>query len=522
MSSGRADGGGTPRILELHPERATRTDRRPYAVIDIGSNSVRIVVYDELGRAPLPRFNEKSLCRLGDGLAQTGAIAADGFRRTVEAVRRFRAIAEAMGVARLDATATEAIRRASNGAELVAAMRSEAGVDVRILSGEEEARFATLGVISGFFRPLGLVGDMGGGSLEVAEALDDRVGERWVSLPLGALPVEALLEQGGAVAKREVDRLLKEGLPPALTEPVFYPVGGGWRSFAKAHMEAVGAPVRVVHGYTLAADEARDFAKKLVKMAPAKLATLPGVPARRVRTLPAAALVLDRVLKQLAPERVVFSALGLREGWLYAQLSEEERYLDPLVEGAQLVGLPLARVPAFAPALVRWTDGLFPGETPTDARLRVAVCALSDLAWRDHPDVRAEESFRRLLQFPFIGIEHAERVFVAAAIHARYVGRPDDHWLEPAIGLLPANDRRRAQILGRALLLGYRLSGGVPELLDNARLRIGADMVRLEVCTAGKVPDSEVVGDRLKLLAQALGVRGMEVVEVPGGAASGR
>ena len=142
-------------------------------------------------------------------------------------------------------------------------------------------------------------------------------------------------------------------------------------------------------------------------------------------------------------------------------------------------------------------------------------------AWRDHPDVRAEESFRRLLQFPFIGIEHAERVFVAAAIHARYVGKPDDRWLEPAIGLLPANDRRRAQILGRALLLGYRLSGGVPELLDNARLRIEADKVRLEVCTAGKVPDSEVVGDRLKLLAQALGVRGTEVVEVevPGGEA---
>lgn len=517
MTSRRADGGGAPRILELHTERATRTDRRPYAVIDIGSNSVRIVVYDELGRAPLPRFNEKSLCRLGDGLAQTGAISADGFRRTVEAVRRFRAIAEAMGVERLDATATEAIRRASNGAELVAAMAAEAGVEVRILSGEEEARFATLGVISGFFRPLGLVGDMGGGSLEVAEALDDHVGERWVSLPLGALPVEALLQDGLPSAKREVDRLLKEGLPPALTKPVFYPVGGGWRSFARAHMEAVGAPVRVVHGYTLETDEARDFAKKLVKMAPAKLAAMPGVPTRRARTLPAAALVLDRVLKQLAPEKVVFSALGLREGWLYSQLDEGDRYLDPLVEGAQLAGLPLARVPAFASALVRWTDGLFPGETAADTRLRFAVCALSDLAWRDHPDLRAEESFRRLLQFPFIGISHAERVFVAAAIHARYVGKPDDPWLEPAMDLLAANDRRRAQILGRALLLGYRLSGGVPELLDNARLRIDADLVRLEVCTAGRVPDSEVVGDRLKLLAQALGVRGMEVVEVPGG-----
>src|ERR1700729_3612874 len=184
------------RPLDLNPERAGRAGREPYAIVDIGSNSVRLVVYDQLGRAPLPRFNEKSLCRLGDGLAQTGAIAAEGFRRTVEAVRRFRAIADAMGVTRIDVTGTEAIRRASNGPDLAAAIAAESGLQVRILSGAEEARFAALGVISGFFRPVGLVGDMGGGSLEVAEALDDRVGERWVSLQLGALPVEALLAGG--------------------------------------------------------------------------------------------------------------------------------------------------------------------------------------------------------------------------------------------------------------------------------------------------------------------------------------
>jgi exopolyphosphatase / guanosine-5'-triphosphate,3'-diphosphate pyrophosphatase len=141
--------------------------------------------------------------------------------------------------------------------------------------------------------------------------------------------------------------------------------------------------------------------------------------------LPAAALVLDRVLMRLAPERVVFSALGLREGILYSQLSTQERYLDPLVEGAQLVGLPLARVPDFAPSLAVWTADLFPGETPADTRVRVAVCALSDIAWRDHPDLRAEESYRKLLQFPFIGVDHGERAFISTAIHARYAGRPD-------------------------------------------------------------------------------------------------
>jgi exopolyphosphatase/guanosine-5'-triphosphate,3'-diphosphate pyrophosphatase len=499
--------------LELAPERTLRGSRPPYAIVDIGSNSVRLVVYDELGRAPFPRFNEKSLCRLAAGLAETGKLADDGFRRTVEATRRFRAIADAMGVARIDVLATEATRRASNGHLLVAAISNEAGLDVRILSGAEEAS-AAMGVISGFFRPAGLVGDMGGGSLEVAEVLDDRVGERWVSLPLGALPVQALIAKRGAQAKEDIDGLLRDKLPPVLTEPVFYAVGGGWRALAKVHMALEGPPVQVVHGYSLDAREARSFAKRLWRMSPTKLAALPGVPARRASTLPAAALVLHRVLKRLAPERVVFSALGVREGWLYAQLPAEERYLDPLVEGAQTLGFPQSRVAEFGPALADWTRELFPGEIPSDRRLRLAACALSDIAWRDHPDVRAQECFRRVLQFPFIGLEHAERVFLALTLHARYGGNSNDPGLAPAVEILTEGAQSRARILGRSLLLAYRLSGGVPEILRRTRLHIQAGCIRLEVDEAARVPDSEVVINRLELLAAAAGVPRTEIAEV--------
>ena len=500
------------RPLDLHPERARRGGEL-YAIIDIGSNSVRLVVYDELGRAPLPRFNEKSLCRLGAGLDQTGELSSVSFQQTVEATRRFRAIADALGVARIDVIATEAVRRASNGSALVAAIAEEAGLTARILSGAEEAHFASLGVISGFYRPTGVVGDMGGGSLEVAETLDDQVGERSVSLPLGALPVQEMLAAGGDV-KAKIDALLKEQLPPALNHPTFYAVGGGWRAFARVHMAATSAPVHVTHGYAVDADKARRFAKKLWRLPADEVAALTGVPTRRVSTLPAAALVMDRLLKRLAPEQVVFSALGVREGWLYDQLPIEERYLDPLLEGAQALGLPQARVAEFGPALARWTDDLFPGESAAERRLRVAACALSDLAWRDHADYRAVDSFHRLLQFPFIGLDHAERVFLVAAIHARYAGSPDEPRLAPAIELLPANQHRRAQVLGRAMLLGYRLSGGVPDILESARLRVAADRVRLEVGKKARVPDSEVVTDRLKFLAQAIGIRRTEIIEL--------
>jgi exopolyphosphatase/guanosine-5'-triphosphate,3'-diphosphate pyrophosphatase len=294
---------------------------------------------------------------------------------------------------------------------------------------------------------------------------------------------------------------------------VFYAVGGGWRSFARVHMAAVGAPVQVAHGYSLETAAARDFAGAIWHLPDAKVAALPGVPKRRIGTLRASALVLDRVLKRLAPDRLVFSALGVREGWLYSQLTEEERYLDPLIEGAQAVGIPQARVPGFAPALALWTDELFPGETPADRRLRLAACALSDVAWRDHPDVRAAESFHRLIQFPFIGLDHIERVFLAAAIHSRYAGAAEDPAFGPAIGLLSRSRRRRALILGRVMLLGYRISGGVPAILQSARLTIHADMVRLEVGEGARIPDSEVVRDRLGLVAAAIGVSRSEILE---------
>jgi len=506
--------GVVERPLELEPERILGRDRRHFAVVDIGSNSVRLVVYDQLGRAPFPRFNEKSLCGLGAGLDESGELSADALDRTVHALHRFCAIARAMEVARIDVFATEAVRRAANGPALVAAVRERTGLSPQVLSGTEEAHYSALGVISGFYRPKGLVGDIGGGSLEVAEILDDRVGERSASLPLGTLPVQAMMAEGRGKARTRIDEMLRECLPPLLTEPVFFPVGGGWRALAHVHIATKAAPIKGVHGYEIDAKEARALAKSVARASPEEVAALPGVPSRRVATLPAAALVLERVLKSLKPERVVFSALGLREGWLYAQLPPEEQGRDPLIEGAQAFATPWARVPEFAAALSRWTDDLFPGEAAGDRRLRLAACALSDIAWQDHADVRALESYRRLVQLPLIAITHAERAFLGAAIHARYSGKPDDPALAPAVDLLTPNQLRRAQILGRALLLGYRFSGSVPEILDSARLRIGADEVCVEVQSSESVPDSDAVRTRLKQLAKAVGVQNAEIRNV--------
>lgn len=492
-----------PRTIEIETRRVLEHAPEHYGVIDVGSNSMRLVVYDDLCRAPFPRFNEKSLVALGEGLDAEGYFTAEAMDRALAALGRFKAISDAMGVSRVDVIATEAMRRARNGADLLARIEQETGFRPRLLSGEEEATYAALGVISGFFQPRGLVGDIGGGSLEIAEVLGDRVGERKVSMPLGALPVRAMMKQGAKEAKKQVDEILGTGLPPLLTEPVFYAVGGGWRALARIHLAMNDWPIGVVHSYELPAEEVLDLAKSIARMTPEEVADLPDVPSRRIDTLSASALVMWRVLRKLKPDRVVFSALGLREGWLYAQLDEDERYRDPLIEGALAVGLRDARVPGFSEALGAWTEELFPAEMQSDRRLRMAVCALTDIAWRDHQKIRAAESFMRILQFPFIGISHPERAFLATAIMSRYGGKPAKLDTR-ATEILTPSEIRKAEVLGRALLLGHRFSASVPDILEHARLSIESDAVRLEISQSSAVPDSDTVRTRLLQLAKIL------------------
>lgn len=507
-----ADGDLDARVIEIETRRVLDRKQEHYGVIDVGSNSIRLVVYDDLSRAPFPRFNEKSLVALGAGIGEDGRFSDKTIARAVDAVSRMSAIAKAMEVTRIDVLATEATRKAKNGDDLIAAIQDATGLEPRVLAGEEEAHFTAYGVISGFFQPKGMIGDIGGGSLEVAEVISDRVSERLTSMPLGALPVKARLDEGYSEAKQWVDGILAENLPPLLTEPVFHAIGGGWRALARVRIAQEQVPINVVHGFEMQAEELRRFAKTIAKMTPEQVAELPDVPGRRIETLAASALVMSRVLKKLAPERVVFSAFGLREGWIYRQLDEAEQYRDPLLECAQAIGLPVARVPEFSAALGRWTDDLFPGETLAGRRLRLAACALTDIGWRDHEKVRAKESFQRLLQFPFVGITHPERAFLAVVLLCRYGGKLDAEVRAVTDALLAPADLRRAEILGRVMQLGHRFSAAVPEILDHAKLEIEADAVRLRILDPRSNPDSDAVLQRLKKVAKATGVDVAEIV----------
>ncbi len=499
------------------PNRRSTDPGNPDAhigVVDLGSNSIRLVVYDRLSRAPLPRFNEKSLCRLGASLDADGNLGDESMDCVARALTRFVAIARAMGVEAPALLATESIRNAPNGAAFKSRLEGESGLKVRILSGDDEARFAAMGVIAGFHEPSGLVGDLGGGSLEIAEVQRDRVGNGRTSMPLGALHIARRMKEDPKQARRYIDETIRDGLAEVVAGADFHVVGGGWRALAKVYLAQHDHDIPVIHGLELDPDELRDLSKSLAAMDRETLARVPGVPRRRESTLPAAALVMDRTLKHLEPARVLFSSLGVREGWLYEQLSDEARALDPLLAGCRQLCADEARVPAFAGALERWTGRLSMGESASQRRLRLAACALSDIAWREADDVKPRLAFDRILRFPLIGVTHPERAFLAATVHARY-GKRAEH---DAVGLLDDEAQDRAHVLGSAMLVGHRFSGSVPSILDHASLSVGDDVVTLLVDEATSVPDSDAVQGRLALLAKALGKN--EVAVAPRGASS--
>ncbi len=488
------------------PEKGAPEKSERIAVIDIGSNSIRLVVYDGLKRSPLPVFNEKVLCGLGRGVEKSGRLNPEGVAQGLEALERFAMLSAGMRVGRLDIIATAAVRDADDGAAFVEAVKRRTGLDVRVISGEEEARQSAMGVLSGTPAADGLVGDLGGGSLELVRLDQGVIGEH-VTLPLGPLRLMEINPGKQNGLTRVIDQRLEKlaWLSTAKGKP-FYPVGGGWRALAKLHMEHVKHPLHIIHHYTIPCGEARDFAALIAKQSRSSLEKMSGS-RRRVDTLPYAALVFERLLRAAQPSTVVFSAFGLREGHLFSLLSPEAQRQDPLLAAAEDWAQRFTRIgdPAL---MVSWTGGLFAGEDDAALRLRQAACLLSDVGWAEHPDYRAEHACLRILRFPFPGIDHDERAFLALAVYARYAGTIDSPATAGPRTLLSEAQALKALLLGLALRLAHTLTGGATALLQRTTLKVAGERLVLTLPDDSSVLPGEAVQRRLDALAKVLHRKG--------------
>jgi exopolyphosphatase/guanosine-5'-triphosphate,3'-diphosphate pyrophosphatase len=479
---------------------------RRSGVVDLGSNSVRLVVFEGQGRNPSAIFNEKAILGLGRGLQATGRLNEDAIAHSILVLERYVAVARSMGADPLEVLATAAVRDAENGEAYVAMLRRRfRGLAIRVLSGQEEARLSADGVLCGIPDADGVLGDLGGGSLELVHIRAGAVAGT-ATLPLGVIRLSEKANgdvvRARAIAEEALTSVpwLRDGAGRDL-----YLVGGAWRALARIHIGQTGYPLAIVHHYTLPREEARDLTSVVTNLSKRTLERIQGLSRRRVDGLPFAAVVLRRLLRVTQARRVVFSANGMREGWFAGRLPAAIRAEDPLIAAGRELNARFGRGDALPPALAAWTAPLFPAETRQERRLREAACWVSDIGAHEHPDYKAEQAFLRMLRQPGIGLDHHARAFLALAVAMRHEAEPEQPWLGPARVLLDVATAQRAEITGAALRLAYTLSGGSAGLLGLTAVRRESERLVLRLSQGGGVFAGDSVWRRLERLAELLG-----------------
>jgi exopolyphosphatase/guanosine-5'-triphosphate,3'-diphosphate pyrophosphatase len=472
----------------------------PIGIVDIGSNSVRLVVYSGAPRAPSIIFNEKVLAGLGQGLGETGRLGEGPQARALAALRRFRLLVDQMEVKDLRVLATAAVRDASNGDAFLDAVRA-IGFAPSVISGEEEGRLAGEGVLSGFPGADGLVGDLGGGSLELAEVSGGAVHES-LSLPFGVLRIGNAHAAAEKKLRRRLAAALEEsGLGERGQGRPFYMVGGSWRALARLDIISRDYPLPITHHYRMPPERPAELRKLIASLSRSDPKSMPMLTALRIPTLPNAKLILSAVVDAVRPSELVVSSFGIREGLLYHELPPAERAKDPLIEAARDAGRGLSRFGEHGDLLDRWISPIFSDGVP-EARLRLAACLLADVAWQAHPDFRAERGVEMALHGNWVGIDVCGRVMVAQALFSNFGGRD---FPDPRVAALCRRDELEcAARWGLAMRLGQRLSGGLASTLERSRLERDGDVIRLLLPRGEEALFGETVDRRLRKLAAAL------------------
>jgi exopolyphosphatase/guanosine-5'-triphosphate,3'-diphosphate pyrophosphatase len=477
----------------------------PVAVIDIGSNSVRLVIYDGLKRSPTGLFNEKLLCGLAKDMNKTKVLNADGVIKAHHAIRRCVKLAKVMGCNSINLFATAAVRDAKDGAKFVKSIKDEFDLDVSVFTGDEEAQYAGLGIVSSIAKVNGITGDLGGGSLELIAVQKDKA-MSGVSFPIGPLRIPEHKTREKLI-KFIDDHLDKFPLHDLLAGKNFYAVGGAFRSLAKVHMSRKNYPLKVIHNYKVPAEDFLSTIQIVSRMSEASLAKLQGVSSKRAGSLPYAALMLDRIIKKGEPKSIVFAATGVREGYLFSKLCDEKKQEDPLISGCTEMMGRMLRTPHYGYELAEWMAPLFGESGAQQKRLRLASCIMSEISCYENTEYRAEMAYRKILDSSLIGLNHKDRVFIAKALYCRYSDYPDEHILSTMQPLLNDKKIQDAQLIGSAMRLGRNLSCSHSGVLEKAKIRIVKNKLVLKINPEFADLKGEAVTKRLHHLAEIIGLK---------------
>ena len=471
----------------------------PVGIIDIGSNSVRLVAFGGSERVPSLLFNEKVMAGLGRGIDTDGRLDDQAMDRAIEALGRFRLLAKEMKLKKLHAVATAAVRDASNASDFLERAKA-VGIDPVVISGPEEARLSALGVISAIPSASGIVADLGGGSLELTPVANGKPGPG-ISLPIGILRVGDR-PKASALAKQIAERVAGTEIADAAVGQSLYLVGGSFRAFVQLDLQLSSNPVPIVHQHCFGRQRMSELRQFVRSRTLSELRALTGLQSVRLESLPAAGAILDALGRTLRPERITASAFGLREGILYDDLAPEVRGQDPLLAAALEVGERLGRFGDHGALLDRWIAPLFGNDTPSVARIRLAACLLADVAWNAHPDFRAEWAVDMGVHGNWVGIDAPGRALLGRALSSAFGG---DGAYDDKIGsLLDERELEHADHWGRAIRLAQRLSGGTASLLKRSAVAVEDGGLVLSLARKDQALYSDAVVKRHRQLASAM------------------
>lgn len=472
-------------------------------VVDVGSNSVRMVVFDGAARSPAYFYNEKIMCGLGKGMAQTGRLNPEGKERAVAALKRFALLAKGMDISPFMVVATAATREAEDGPEFQARVLRETGLRLHVIDGDEEARLSAQGVLLGWPDAKGIVCDIGGNSMELARIGNGRVGKR-VSTPLGPFRLQQV-SADPRKRKAHIDAVLEAATRDIRPEgDRLYLVGGSWRVIARLDMERRSYPLTVLHEYRMTPDGLTATLDWLQTTDLPALRGRTGTSAERMELVPLACEVLREMIRILKPSEIDVSAYGIREGLLFEQMPDRLRARDPLIEAARMTELTQARIPGFGKKLFAFLEPLFKDATHERLRLVKAACLLHDTTWRAHPDYRAEACFDNATRANLGGLDHPGRVFLGLALLHRYKNSRSGSRMEPLFRLLSEADIQDAEALGKAMRFGAMFSIGDPAQAGELRWNLKKRQLTLALTEDGLGLFGEVAQARFAALALAL------------------
>lgn len=483
-------------------------EREPVAIIDIGSNSVRLVMYEGLTRSPAVLFNEKVLCGLGQGVAKTGKLDQTASQRALAAITRFSHLSSQVGASKLHILATAAVRDADNGPKFINEVEDICRSKVQLLTGEMEAYYAGLGASSGFYDPDGIVGDLGGGSMELTPIGETNVG---VTTPLGGLKLQEVskndITQARKIARKE---LSKVDLKWPGSRKCFYAIGGTWRSLARLHMFDIGYPLDVVHGYSVKSKDYIEFCKRVANNKLEDFSGIEEISKNRQNLLPFGAVAMIETLERLGAKEVKMSATGLREGYLYSLLDENTRQSDGLLEATGELAILRSRSPQHNLELADWTAEALKvigvKESKDEERWRKAACNLADISWRSASDFRAEQSLGIINNAGFNSISHEGRAYLAIVNFHLYQGLGSKHQPPEFAALATEDTTKKARLTAALFRVLYLFSASVEDVIPKLKLvRTGYGNLVLELPVESQALLGERPKSRIEQLSKEIG-----------------